>query len=129
MICLSSGADRGSSSSSDGGGDGDGEGGNGGGNRDNPPTLPHTDGDEGKVDQHCFNGGKNMSLKLWMKGSNRKRYQVHSKEYASRERLRRRTANTAHHVEYERRLGKLSPLWIKWVDARVKTMTIDGQTV
>ena len=42
-----------------------------------PPTPPHADVDEGKVDQRRFNGGKNTALKVWVKGNNGKRYQVH----------------------------------------------------
>ena len=102
MLRHRSGAAGGGSSSGGGGGDGAGEGGSGGGNRDDPPTPPHADGDEGKVDQRRFNGGNNTKSKVCMKGSNRNRYQVHSKEYVRRERLRRRTDDNAYRVEYKR---------------------------
>ena len=117
------------SSSSGGGGDGAGEGVSGGGNCNDPPTPPHADGDEGKFNQPRFNGGNNRASKVWVKGSNGKRYQVHLKEDTRRERLRHRTANTACCVKYEHWLGNLYPLWIEWLDVRVKIVTSDGQTV
>jgi len=81
------------------------------------------------VDQRCFNGGHNTSSPVWVTGSNGKRYKVQSKEDAKRERLRRRSANAARRVEYERRLGNLSPQWREWVKVRAeKVRARDGQT-
>ena len=77
--------------------------------------MSHADGDEGEVDQRCFNGGNNTASKVWVKGINGKRYQAYSKEDARIERLRRHTANTDCRVEYKRQLGNLSPLWREWV--------------
>ena len=57
-----------------GGGEGGSGGGSGGGNREDPHTLPHADGNEGKVDQRCFNGKNNTASKVWVKGRNRNRY-------------------------------------------------------
>ena len=116
----------GGSSSSGGVGDGAGEGDSGGRNRNDPPTPPHAHDGEGKVKQRCFNDRNNTTLNVWMKGSNGKRYQVQSKEDVRREILRRRTANSARRVNYERQLGKLSPLWREWSDACVKKVTSDA---
>ena len=61
MIFHCSGTYGGASSSSGGGGDGARKGDSWDGNRNDSPTLPYADGNEGKVEQCCFNGGRNTA--------------------------------------------------------------------